>query len=171
GELAFKQGDNQTGIEAVERSLRLLGRGVPSRKAVFLLFLVWELFVQALHTMIPKLFLGRRSLQGTEKEMLAINLHIHLARAYFFERGKVPALWSQLRGMNLAERYPPTRELRLAWASHAPLMSLIPWVSRGEIYGRKSLEIDKQLGDVGGEGQSFHYLGVVLFVGARFDEC
>ena len=171
GELAFKQGDNQTGIEAVERSLRLLGRRVPSHTVVFLLFLLWEVLVQTLHTMFPKRLLARRSLAGTDNEMLAITLHIHLARAYFFDRGKVSSLWAHLRGMNLAERYPPTPELGHAWAVHAPVMCLIPWVRRGEVYGRKSVEIAKQLGDVCGQGQSLHYLGVVYFVGARFDEC
>ena len=56
GELAFKQGDNGTASEALERSLRLLGRSIPSHKAGFVLFLVWEVFVQSLHTMLPKLF-------------------------------------------------------------------------------------------------------------------
>src|ERR1700676_823809 len=100
----------------------------------------------SLHTLLPKLFLARRSLQGTEKELLAIDLHVHLTRAYFFERGVVPCLWTHLRSVNLAERYPPTRELGYAWAAHAPVMSLIPWVRRGEIYGKKSLEIRKELG-------------------------
>ncbi len=171
GELAFKQGDNRTASEALERSLRLLGRTVPSHTAGFLLFLVREVLVQSLHTMLPKLFLARRSLQGTEKEMLAIDLHLHLVRAYFFDRGVVPCLWTHLRSVNLSERYSPTRQLGQAWASHAPVMSLLPWISRGEAYGKKSLEIAKQLGDVGGQGQAQHYLGVVLFVGARFDEC
>ena len=171
GELAFKQGDNQAGIVAMERSLRLLGRRVPSRMAGFLLFLVWEVLVQSLHTMFPKLFLARRRLEGMEKELLAAGLHVHLTRAYFFERGKIPSLWTQLCSMNLAERYPPTRELGFAWASHAPVMSLIPWFGRGEVYAKRSLEIRKELGDLCGQGQSLHYLGVVLFAAARFDDC
>ena len=48
GELAFKQGDNRTASEALERSLRLLGRRIPSRTAGFLLFLAWEAVVQSL---------------------------------------------------------------------------------------------------------------------------
>ena len=171
GELAFKQGDNKAGIDAMERSLRLLGRWIPSHKSVFLLFMAWEVFVQTLHTMLPKLFLARRNLQATKNELLAIGVHVHLARAYFFDRGKIPCMWTHLRSINLAERYLPTLELGQAWASHAPVMSLLPWLSRGEAYGRKSLEIRKDLGDVCGQGQSLHYLGVVLFAGARFDEC
>jgi tetratricopeptide (TPR) repeat protein len=61
--------------------------------------------------------------------------------------------------------------LGVAWASHAPILSVVPWLRRGEAYGRKSLEIRKELGDVAGQGQSFHYIGVVLFASARYDEC
>jgi eukaryotic-like serine/threonine-protein kinase len=171
GELGFKQGDNKAGIEAAERSLRLQGRRIPKRMAGFLLFLVWEILVQTLHTLFPKIFLARRSLQGRDQELAAIELLDHLGRAYFFERGVVPCLWTHLRSINLAERYPPTRQLGLVWASHAPVMSLIPWISRGETYGKKSIEIREQLHDVCGRGQSHHYMGVLLFVGARYEEC
>ena len=171
GILAFKGGDNKTSSQALERSLRLLGRRIPSHTAGVLPLLIGEVIVQTLHTMFPKLFLARRTLQGAEKELLAADLHVHLTRAYFFERGKVPCLWSHLRSVNLAERYPPTPELGFAWASHAPVMSVIPWLSRGEVYAQKSLQIRQQFGDVCGEGQTLHYLGVVLFAGARFDEC
>ncbi len=97
GELAFKQGDNKTAAEAMERSLRLLGRRIPSHPIVFGLFLVWEVLVQTLHTMLPKLFLARRSLQGADQELLTIRLYNRLVYAYFFDRGKVPCLWAHLR--------------------------------------------------------------------------
>ena len=171
GELAFKQGDNKKTSEALERSLRLQGRWIPSGTIGFVLFLVWEVLVQTLHTVLPKLFLARRSLQGTEKEFLSIRSYTTLAYGYFFDRGVVPCLWSHLRAINLAERYPPTLELGHAWATHAPVMSLIPWLRRGEDFAKKSLAIRKDLGDVCGQGQSLHYWGVVLFVGAKFDEC
>lgn len=171
GILAFKEGDNETSCEALERSLRLLGRRVPSSAVGVLLFLARELLVQTFHTMFPKLFLARHNLKAAEEELLAADLYVHLTRAYFFERGKVPCLWAHLRSVNLAERYPPTRELGFAWASHAPVMSLIPWLRRGELYAKKSLEIRKRLGDLCGQGQSLHYLGVVLFAGAKYDDC
>jgi len=171
GELAFKQGNNRAASEALERSLRLLGRIVPSSPSLFLLFLVWEVIFQVMHTVLPMRFLGRRNLHGAETEFLAINQYLHLGRAYFFDRGKIPCLWAHLRAMNLAERYPPTHELGHAWATHAPVMSLLPWLNRGEAFGKKSLEIRKTLGDLWGQGQSFHYLGVVFFTGAKYDEC
>jgi signal transduction histidine kinase/CheY-like chemotaxis protein/tetratricopeptide (TPR) repeat protein/tRNA A-37 threonylcarbamoyl transferase component Bud32 len=171
GELAFKQGDNRTTCEAVERSLRSLGRSIPSHTAVFALLLVWEVIVQTLHTVLPNLFLARHSLQDADKEFLAIRLYTRLSYGYFFDRGKIPCLWAHLRAVNLAERYPPTPELGHAWAVHAPVMCLIPWLSRGEAFAKKSLRIRQEFGDVCGQGQSLHYLGVVLFAAARFDEC
>ncbi|MCH8147608.1 MAG: AAA family ATPase [Planctomycetes bacterium] len=170
-ELAFKQGDNKTSSEKLEQSLRSLRRRIPSGAAGFLLFLVWELLVQTLHTMLPKLCMARRTMQDSDKEFLAIRLYTRLSYAYFFERGKVSCLWAHLRAVNLAERYPPTRELGHAWATHAPIMSVVPWLRRGEVYAKKSLEIRKELSDVCGQGQSLHYVGVVYFAGARYDDC
>ncbi|MCB9937185.1 MAG: response regulator [Planctomycetaceae bacterium] len=171
GILAFKEGDNTASCEALERSIRLLGRRIPSHTAGFLAGIAWEALVQALHTIFPKQFLARRSPQDAEKELRAIDLLVHLSRVYFFERGKVPCLWAHLRSFNLAERYPPTVELGSAWAAHAPIMSVVPWLSRGEVYAKKSLDIRKDLGDECGQGQSLNYLGVVLFAWARYDEC
>ena len=50
-------------------------------------------------------------------------------------------------------------------------MALIPWLRRGEVYVKKSLEIRKEMDDVCAQGQSLHYLGVVLFAWARYDDC
>ena len=171
GELSFKQGDNRNAAEALERALRLLGRKIPSSTGMFLLLLSWELIVQAFHTAFPKLFLARRVLPGSNETLLIIRLYTRLSYAYFFERGKVSCLWAHLRGVNLAESYPPTRELAHAWATHAPIMSVVPWLRRGEIYAKKSLELRKDSGDACGQGQSFHYIGVVYFTGARYKDC
>ncbi len=50
-------------------------------------------------------------------------------------------------------------------------MALVPWLGRGEVYVNKSLEIRKEMGDVCAQGQSLHYMGDVLFAGAKYDEC
>jgi two-component system sensor kinase len=121
--------------------------------------------------MLPRLFLSRRRTRDADEEFLAIRLYIRLSYAYFFDRGKIPCLWAHLRAVNLAERYPPSPELGHAWSTHAPVMALIPWIRRGEAFANKSLQIRQDLGDECGQGQSLHHLGVVLFTGARFDEC
>ena len=171
GELAFKQGDMQTAIEASERALALLGHRVPQWSVLFLFRLLREAFVQVLHSVLPALFVGRKKLVDADNQLLVIRLHNRLAYAYWFECGKVPCPWTHLRGMNLAERYPPTPELAQAYSIHAPVMSLIASFSRGVAYAQKSLAAYKSLDDRWGQGQSLHFYGTVLYAASRFEEC
>ena len=171
GELAFKRGDVKTGSERTERALRLLGRRVPRRWLAFFLLMLWEVLVQSLHTLLPRLFLARRRLDGAGTEWLALRLYSRLAHLYWFHRGTVPALWAHLHGLNRAERYPPTPELAQAYSEHAPGMSLLARYDRGIAYAEKSLAIRRNFGDLWGQGQSLHYYGVVLYAAARYREC
>ncbi|MDQ6727774.1 MAG: PAS domain S-box protein, partial [Actinomycetota bacterium] len=171
GELAFKRGDVATASEAVERAVRLLGRRMPRRPAGYLVSAVGEIVVQLLHTVLPRLFVGRRSTEGAEAELLAIRLYSRLAYIYWFQRGRVPCLWAHLREMNLAERYPPTAELAQAYSEHAPVMTMVPWYSRGMKYAQQSLSIRTGLGDVWGQGQSLHFIGIVLYAASRYQDC
>ncbi len=170
GELAFKQGDMNMAIDAIERALLLLGEKVPRWAPTFFLSLLRETFVQVLHTLFPKWFLARKPLEGVEKELLIIRLDNRLSYAYWFGRGKVPCLWAHLRGMNLAERYPPTRELAQAYSIQAPVMSLLAYFRRGISYSQKSFDIYKSLGDLWGQGQASSFNGMVLYVASRFEE-
>src|SRR5207247_2402247 len=69
------------------------------------------------------------------------------------------------------EGFPPTPELAQAYSIHAPIMSLVPYFSRGFAYAQKSLAIYKSLGDLWGQGQSYHFHGIVLYAASRFEEC
>ncbi|MFN0021879.1 MAG: response regulator [Pirellulaceae bacterium] len=171
GELAFKQGDMQTAIEAIERALELLGQRVPKWPVVFWVLLLWEALVQVLHSALPGLFVGRKKLVDADRQLLVIRLHNRLAYAYWFGRGQIPCLWTHLRGMNLAERYPPTLELAQAYSIHAPVMGLVAYFSRGIVYAQKSLAIYKSLGDLWGQGQALNFYGVVLYGASHFEEC
>jgi two-component system sensor kinase len=170
GELAFKRGDMETASAAIERALRALGRRMPRHFATFTLLVLWEALVQLLHTWLPRLFLARRKLEGTERERLVIRLYNRLTYAYWFQYGKIPCFWAHLRAMNRAERYPPTLELAQTYSIHAPMMSLIPRIDRGIAYAERSLAIRKSLGDLWGQGQSLHFHGVVLHCASRFAE-
>jgi signal transduction histidine kinase/CheY-like chemotaxis protein/tetratricopeptide (TPR) repeat protein len=171
GELAFKQGDMKTAIEAIERALERLGHKAPQSSMGFFFQLIWEAFVQVLHSLLPSLFVGRKTLESADKQLLRIRLHSRLLYAYWFKRGKVPCLWTHVRAMNLAERYPPTQELAQAYSIHAPVMHLIAYFSRGIDYAQRSHAIYKSLGDVWGQGQSLHFHGHVLYAASRFEEC
>jgi signal transduction histidine kinase len=170
GDLAFKRGDLVRACQALERGLRLLGRRVPAGAVVALVMCLWEAAVQTMHSLFPRLFLGRRSPHGEEREFLAIRLYSRLAHAYWFARGKTACAWTHLRGMNLAERYPPSAELAQAYSEHAPVMTMLPWFERGIRYAERSLAIRRALGDVWGQGQSLHFYGIVLYSASRFAE-
>ena len=170
GELAFKQGDVATASRAVENAVRLLGRRMPKGNAGFLVSAVFEIVVQLFHTLLPRLFLARRRPEGARAELLAVRLYSRLAYIYWFQRGRVPCLWAHLREMNLAERYPPAAELAQAYSEHSPVMTMVPWFSRGLAYGEKSLRIRTELGDVWGQGQSLHFIGVVHYAASNYQE-
>lgn len=171
GELAFKRGDMATATAAYEAALRLLGRYIPQTSLALMICLVWEAWVQVLHTWFPQTFVARRKTSPSEGECLSWQLFSRLAHGYWFVRSKFHVLWTHLRGMNLAERYPPTLELAQSYSEHAPAMSLLAWYRRGEAYAHKSLEIRRAFNDVWGQGQSLHYNGVVLYAASRFAEC
>jgi signal transduction histidine kinase/tetratricopeptide (TPR) repeat protein len=170
GELAFKRGDVQTATAAIERGLGMLGRGPPRRSIAFVAGCLWEVLVQALHTFFPRRFLAKRPLEGSAPAFLAIRLYSRLAHTYFFQHA-IPTLWAHLRGLNLAERYPPTLDLAQAYSEHAPVMTLVPYFSRGITYAWKSHAIRKAFGDTWGQGQSLNFLGIVLYAASKYDEC
>ena len=169
GDLAFKQGDVVTARRHLEGAMSRIGRPVPAHTAVLVVFLVWELLVQAAHTMWPRRT-GRRQPEGRDEDFLAMQIHSRLAYLYWFYSGKVPCGWSHLRGLNLAERYPPSAELGQAYSEHAPVMTIIPWFARALRYSRRSLEIRREQGDVWGQGQSQGFAGVTLYAASRFAE-
>jgi tetratricopeptide (TPR) repeat protein len=169
GELAFKRGDVRTAADAVERALGMIGRRVPRRGVVLLPLLGGELVVQMLHSLLPAVFVGRRSVEGSAPDLLAARFYGRLGYAWWFERGKVATLWTHLRSLNLAERYPPTSELAQAYSEHAPAMMLIPWHRRGVRYARLSHAIRVQLGDRWGQGQSLHFWGAGLYAASEYE--
>ncbi|MCA9161772.1 MAG: AAA family ATPase [Planctomycetales bacterium] len=172
GELAFKRGDMKQACESLEEGLRLLGRGVSRTHWGLAWRLAGAIARQTLHSLFPKWFLGRRSLENSERVFLAIRLYCRLGYAYWFERGSAFTLWTQLAGMNLAELYPPTSELAQAYSEHAVAISMAPrWFSRGAYYAETSLAIRERFSDRWGRGQSLSFWGALLYSAARFEDC
>ncbi|MEO6886886.1 MAG: AAA family ATPase, partial [Jatrophihabitantaceae bacterium] len=168
GALAFKQGDISKAKRHLEGALTLLGRRIPRRQPIVLTFLAWELLVQLTHSMFPRLTTGHRSTERREDDFLAMRLYSRLAYVYWFHSGKIACAWVHLRGLNLAERYPPSAELGQACSEHAPVMTMLPWYRRGVAYAQRSLEIRRGLEDVWGEGQSYGFTGVVHYAASDF---
>jgi signal transduction histidine kinase/tetratricopeptide (TPR) repeat protein len=171
GELAFKRGKGDEGNAALEKGLRLLGRWVPGSEATLGLAAVWEIAVQAGHTLLPQLWLARRALDDSAEDMLAVHLYSRLAYSYWYQRGRMAVLWAHLREMNIAERYPPTPELAQAYSEHSPVATVLPWYQRAISYVDKSLAMRRRMGDVWGQGQSLHFYGLAMYCTGRFEEC
>jgi tetratricopeptide (TPR) repeat protein len=169
GELAFKRGDVQTAAAAIQQALRMIDRHVPRSRPAVAPLLVWEVLVQAAHSFLPRVFVGRRDPEEGRDDLLASRFYGRLGYAWWFERGKLATLWTHLRCLNLAERYPPTPELAQAYSEHAPAMMLLPWHRRGVRFAQRSHEIRVQLGDRWGQGQSLHFWGAGLYAASDFD--
>jgi len=170
GGLAFKQGDLVTARGHLEGAMAQLRRPVPNSTTDVITRLIWEILVQTVHTLLPRLTTGRRSPAGRDEDFLAMRLHSRLAYVYWFSSGKFMCAWSHLRGLNLAERYPPSAELGQACSEHAPVMTMLPWYGRSLRYARRSLEIRRARNDPWGQGQSHGFAGVTLYAASRYDE-
>jgi signal transduction histidine kinase/tetratricopeptide (TPR) repeat protein len=171
GELAFKRGKGDEGNAALEKGLKLLGRWVPGSNALRGLGALWEMAVQAGHTLLPQVWLSRRTLEESEEDLLAVHLYSRLAYGYWYQRGRMAVLWAHLRELNIAERYPPTPELAQAYSEHSPVATVLPWFQRAIAYVDKSLAMRREMGDVWGQGQSLHFYGLAMYCTGRFEEC
>lgn len=172
GELAFKRGDMEKAAGHIELALKQLGRKAAPKSTLLLMPKVaFEGISQLLHTCFPKHFANRRSIEGQPADRMVIRLYTRLAYCYWFSSGKFPTLWAHLRGMNIGETYEPTLELAHAYSLHGPVMSTVPLYGRAIDYSQRSLEIRESQKDLWGQGQSLHFLGVVLFAASRFPQC
>ncbi len=170
GELASKRGNMGQAVECVEDALRALGHAIPVTPFAQVVQAAREVIVQLLHTALPFLLLHRRRRRPADCELLALRLFSRLAHGYWFTRTRIALLWAHLRGMNLAECFPPTLELAQIYSEHAPAMTLVPCFSRGIAYAKASLAIRRALGDIWGEGQSLSYYSLALYAASRFQE-
>ena len=170
GELYFKVGDMQNSAKAIESACAAIGHPVPGNIVTLTLKLGRESFTQMLHSVLPKLFVGRRGDQMDPKDRLLMHLHSVMAHVYWFSRGQVACLWTHLREMNLAERYAPSLEMAQAYSEHAPVMSTLPLNKRGNDYARKSHEIRESYGDLWGCGQSKSFWALVAYGASNFED-
>ncbi len=171
GELAFNRGAMDEAIDRFETAIRLLGGFVPRRRWLYPFLVAWESCVQLLHTLFPKLFLHRVKRKPNESEGLMLRLYSDLAHGCWYARSKAQMLWVHLRGMNLGERFLPSRELAQAYAEHAPGMTLIPLFGRAVAYADKAEEISRNQGDLWSQGVSLVYRAISLYAASRFEEC
>ena len=172
GALCFKQGDMANSIKHLDKALTELGNPPSSNNFIQTAALLKEGWIQLLHTYLPGWFTGRRSADNQEfrMDMFRARTYEGLGYPYWFSRGPVPTLWTHLRHMNLAERYPPTPELGRAYAMHAIMMTAIPLAERGVAYAERSFQIHSELGDRLGRGKARSFQTFSLLALGRFRE-
>jgi signal transduction histidine kinase/CheY-like chemotaxis protein/tetratricopeptide (TPR) repeat protein len=171
GELSQQRGDMGHAVDRLEHALITLGHRIPQSTLALLLLVAKEIAVQTLHTLLPVLFVHRRRSKPREVDLLAVRFFSRLAHGYWFTHSRTATVWSHLRSMNLAERYPPTMELARSYSEHAPAMTLVHWLSRGIAYARKALVMCEAFEDPGGAGQAYSYYGLALYAAGKFDAC
>lgn len=172
GELAFKRGDVRAGTEALEGALAVLGHGTPRSFLGSLARTPLQIVIQMVHSVFPRLFCGKKRSTGGDADLLAVRIFDRLAYAYWFYRGPIPALWAHLRGLNIAERYEPTKDLAKSWSTHVAAISLIVAVfpKRAQRYAERAVALSRECGDLWGEANALHFLGLAYYTTGRFAE-
>jgi serine/threonine protein kinase/tetratricopeptide (TPR) repeat protein len=172
GYVSFKQGDMGTSVEHFERALSELGNPPPSGAVMQAAAMLKEAFVQTLHTYFSSWLVGRRNAdsQRGRMDLFRARLCDGLGYSYWFTQGPIPTLWTHLRHMNLAERYPPSLELGRSYAMHAIMMTAIPLSKRGVAYAEESYRIHGDLGDRLGQGKARSFKAFSLLALGRFQD-
>ena len=172
GFLCFKKADMANAAKHFSQALAELGNAPPSNSVTQLIALLKEGLVQILHTYLPKWFVDRRK-PDTDRhrmDLFRARLYDGLGYPYWFIRGPIPTLWTHLRHMNLAERYPPSQELGRACSLHAIMMTAIPLAARGVAYAERSYQIHGSFSDRLGQGKARSFQTFSLLALGRFRE-
>jgi serine/threonine protein kinase/tetratricopeptide (TPR) repeat protein len=172
GRSSFNKGDIGVAVNDFEKALTALNERPPGNLLSLLLRMSKEGIVQLLHTFFPYKFVGRNNMDSPQGRMdlFRARLFDNLTLAYWFSRSMEMVLWSHLRQMNLAERYPPTQELGHTYSFHAITMTAIPLAQRGINYAQRAFEISVEAGDLWGQGKARSYHTFACIVLARFQE-
>ena len=171
GVASFKKGDMGEARLYFEKAIKALGERPPNALTV-MPRAIKEAIIQVLHTKFPSRFVGRKDPQSAsgQLDLFRARIYDQLTFSYWFSRGMNFVLWSHLRQMNLAERYPPSIELGKTYAFHAITMTGIPMAERGIAYAQKAYEISVDNGDLWGQGKARSYHTFACIVLARFKE-
>ncbi|WP_164008397.1 ATP-binding protein [Pyxidicoccus trucidator] len=183
GKASFRQFDEQSAADRMERALRLIGQRVPVSSLTRAVFLLWELFIHMLQAPLLRRRARRRPpLDG--EVLLAANLLTRLAQIYWSqERSLMASGWAHLRGLNTAERYAPSPELATAYANQgsgfAQFTQAVPGMprflaafalARGKTWFQRALVLREALGDGYQHGDTLYAYQLSLLYCAQFAE-
>lgn len=171
-EILFKMGDTFGAAQRLIEALRRLGVYVPINHCAVLLSVALQLTIQILHSLLPWVFIGRRSKKHAGNDLLISQMLNQLSYVYWFEDCSVYiAFWPHLRAMNLIEQYPITPELTHAYSSHSMGMAVVGAFRRGRSYGKKAIKMAIELQNAWCHGQSLNFYGCTVLAACRHAEC
>ncbi|MDA7980955.1 MAG: hypothetical protein MPJ50_19550 [Pirellulales bacterium] len=168
GELAYKRGDVLGSIHCYETALRRLGQNVPRSRMGTFFSLLAQVGIQACHTILPTTWYQRKKPAGAKVTLTGTLLdRLSMSNWWVFTPNM---LWAHLAAMNLAERFPPTRQLVFSYGLHAAPVSVLGMFNRGYRYGQRAIELSKEMNDLWGQGHTYNFRGMGLVGGARYEQ-
>ncbi len=166
----YKRGETGPAIRSVLKGLAYIGRTPPQWALTTIINTLWELFIQFLHTLFPRLFIGTAKAPLTALQRQEIRLLEEMLYPLYFECRAIDGMNIHLKALNLVERYGSCPDLARAYAEHGMYMGLISWYSRGKIYGRKAIEVSEREGDLARKANSIHFLAVIEQAASEYHE-
>ncbi|WP_428263979.1 AAA family ATPase [Haliangium sp.] len=140
GRLAHQRSYFDVAVEHFRRSVRMRGVYVPERTATVALLLLWEVLMQVLHTLMPRLFVGRRPAERSARDDGVVRDLLYMPYGGQTVNGLLIAMWSTLRAINLAERYPPSPLLGECYLQFCTWAAVPLGFHRVERYARPALD-------------------------------
>jgi len=146
GEALLGLGELSESLHHLHKAVGLLGRPVPEMHRARSTLSLWrQVLIQVMHRAWPSVFTGvyREAVRAAviEREQMAQDIlqevvltYENLGQTYYFTGETVPAVFTTLRGLNLAEALGPSPELARLYANTGIAASVWPWPALAEAY-------------------------------------
>jgi predicted ATPase len=159
GEALYKTGEMQQSRHHLEAALKLLDTALPQQRVLMATSV--ELLRQVAYRLSPWR-LSRRSAERRQKISLEAALtYERLGQILYFANQSEQAVYTAIRGLNLAERCGPSPVLARLYANTCLGVATEPWFrSLAALYGRLALETAHTTGDEAALGWVLELVGM-----------
>ncbi|MDD5655054.1 MAG: SpoIIE family protein phosphatase [Candidatus Omnitrophica bacterium] len=162
GDAFFDKGEVKESIYALEKALLALNVRIPKTRPGYLLEILKEILVQALHTWFPGVFIGKGQVSSPSRTII-LKTFLRLVHIYYFsDINKV--FYFYLKTLNMAQETGPGPELAYCYIEGAAVWPTLPWFSRAFSDGNKGLKMAQEMGDKMREGSANVYLSLYSYV-------
>lgn len=165
GYVIFSKGNLPESIKYYEKGLLLVKIKIPASFPSILIMLVWQTMIQMTHTFLPFLVSAKKDQTAYE----TVKIMERLVCVLWF-LNTVKCLAVHLFGINLAERFGPSRILCQVYSDHGIAISVFPLFKRALRYQLKSYEIAQKLNDPWNIALSQSFLGLVHYYMQEWDK-